>query len=819
MSANTDYIFITHSTKDKEVADQIRAHLESNGIKCWIAPRDIPIGEEWAKGIITGINNASGMLLVLSQHSNNSPQVRREIERGIHNDIPIFPVRIEDIEPSDAMEYYISSHQWMDFFDSKSELGLGELIDRIRERISRDETESSESPEIDLADEPLDKRENNGKHSLHDLTRRNIRKGYVLLLVLAVIAVVVILVNRQDIQESTFIASGIEQGESSYTPLNKIFHEDGAKLSPAHIQPALDGGYIMMGTRIPRDTTESWTEIWAKKLDANGAEEWEYVSRDTLGICRLLLRRDLHVVQLPDSSFLFGYGLARQDSLVSDSTLRGMEKFRYNDISREHQGAGFQLRHISRTGQRLNSAQYCFKKGTWESCRIRSMFRESSGAIFLNIVGRNVNHRGQETLLLRFPAVDSIAAEEQFDYINLPVSYTVVSKCHYSPQLSKVFYINSSICPGGCVFVYKADSAMSLEYATILEVPPIQRGNSTYSSAGEGSDYAIPQIAGIREGRIYGYSLYFNWAVQEFGYVFYCTDLQGRAIWSQYLRDTLNVNHEVADAEPYGESGVVFSGCYEDSLCRLHPLVGRLDSDGDTQWIVRMPHLGIAKDLCVLPDGTIVCCIEIAGSGDIELVSIPSNGEYSHREVLESNYTFLETWDIESDYSQKWDSLAGSPVSSQNRGNIIEVAYGQELMRDTIQIRDGVSIAADILVPHSLPEYSYVALAIKQVEDTDAPRESCLPRIQWNYGSSAGEGRLLLPDTNHSYPDSDYVSYGNWNRLEIAIDSLEVVYFINKQRIHSVALADSIIGTGGRLCIEIRSRIPIFIDSILVKDH
>jgi len=37
-------IFISHSSKDRPTADAICAHLESAGIKCWIAPRDIEPG-------------------------------------------------------------------------------------------------------------------------------------------------------------------------------------------------------------------------------------------------------------------------------------------------------------------------------------------------------------------------------------------------------------------------------------------------------------------------------------------------------------------------------------------------------------------------------------------------------------------------------------------------------------------------------------------------------------------------------------------------------------------------------------------------------
>ncbi len=34
-------VFISHSAKDKATADAVCAVLEAEGIRCWIAPRDV----------------------------------------------------------------------------------------------------------------------------------------------------------------------------------------------------------------------------------------------------------------------------------------------------------------------------------------------------------------------------------------------------------------------------------------------------------------------------------------------------------------------------------------------------------------------------------------------------------------------------------------------------------------------------------------------------------------------------------------------------------------------------------------------------------
>ena len=47
--------FISYSHRDRLAADAACAGLEAAGIRCWIAPRDIAPGKEWAEGIIFGI--------------------------------------------------------------------------------------------------------------------------------------------------------------------------------------------------------------------------------------------------------------------------------------------------------------------------------------------------------------------------------------------------------------------------------------------------------------------------------------------------------------------------------------------------------------------------------------------------------------------------------------------------------------------------------------------------------------------------------------------------------------------------------------------
>ena len=106
--------FISYSSKDKTTADAACAGLESAGVRCWIAPRDIRAGTEYAAGIVEGIDTCRIMVLIFSSSANASPQIRREIERAVSKGLTIVPFRIEDIAPTKAMEYYLGSIHWLD---------------------------------------------------------------------------------------------------------------------------------------------------------------------------------------------------------------------------------------------------------------------------------------------------------------------------------------------------------------------------------------------------------------------------------------------------------------------------------------------------------------------------------------------------------------------------------------------------------------------------------------------------------------------------------------------------------------------------------
>jgi hypothetical protein len=90
-------VFISYSNHDKLTADALCAMLESHGIRCWIAPRDVTPGVDWGEAIVKAIRGCGVMILVFSSHANESPQVRREVQRAFERGLTVIPLRVENV--------------------------------------------------------------------------------------------------------------------------------------------------------------------------------------------------------------------------------------------------------------------------------------------------------------------------------------------------------------------------------------------------------------------------------------------------------------------------------------------------------------------------------------------------------------------------------------------------------------------------------------------------------------------------------------------------------------------------------------------------
>lgn len=136
MNAMND-VMISYSSKDKSIADAVCNHLESNGIRVWIAPRDIPGEKSYPTAIIKGIKSCKIIVLLFTANSNQSNWVPREIERGVTFGKIIIPFKIEDAKPVHSdLELCTCTQHWLDAMTPPLEANIDRLHYIIRKLIT-----------------------------------------------------------------------------------------------------------------------------------------------------------------------------------------------------------------------------------------------------------------------------------------------------------------------------------------------------------------------------------------------------------------------------------------------------------------------------------------------------------------------------------------------------------------------------------------------------------------------------------------------------------------------------------------------------------
>ena len=123
-------VFVSYATADRKQALSVCKAIEQRRAKCWISMRDVRPGENYQEEIVRAIRSARAMVLVFSGAANNSDEIKKELSLASRHHIPVMALRLEDIEPSDAFAYELSTRQWIDAFD-----GWDRSIDSLVRRL------------------------------------------------------------------------------------------------------------------------------------------------------------------------------------------------------------------------------------------------------------------------------------------------------------------------------------------------------------------------------------------------------------------------------------------------------------------------------------------------------------------------------------------------------------------------------------------------------------------------------------------------------------------------------------------------------------
>ena len=129
-------VFLSYASQDAAVTNSIVENLEQRGHRCWLAPRDVKPGTQYADAIVRAINDAKAGVLVLSGSAMASDHVAREVERAASKHKPIIAFRIDGEALNPGLEYFLANSQWIDV----SALGMSAALKKLAEAVGQGPT-------------------------------------------------------------------------------------------------------------------------------------------------------------------------------------------------------------------------------------------------------------------------------------------------------------------------------------------------------------------------------------------------------------------------------------------------------------------------------------------------------------------------------------------------------------------------------------------------------------------------------------------------------------------------------------------------------
>lgn len=142
-------IFISYSSKDAKVINALCHYLEERNLRCFVAYRDVPYGQDWGPYIVQGIKDAKVMVYVHSKKSNDSIETTREINLACKYDCEIIPFKIDSIEYVAEKEYRLTNVNWLDAFPGDP----ANYFERLYERLEKHFPERTQEDRLRIQQE------------------------------------------------------------------------------------------------------------------------------------------------------------------------------------------------------------------------------------------------------------------------------------------------------------------------------------------------------------------------------------------------------------------------------------------------------------------------------------------------------------------------------------------------------------------------------------------------------------------------------------------------------------------------------------------
>lgn len=140
-------VFISYSSRNKATALAICHVLEEHRIRCWMAPRDIPVGADYGDVIDEAIVACRLFVLVFSEPASLSQWVKGELNLAFTEKKIILPYRIDAAPLKGAMRLILNQMHWVEAYPD-AEAKFGELVESAARFLGRAEVGASRTETV-----------------------------------------------------------------------------------------------------------------------------------------------------------------------------------------------------------------------------------------------------------------------------------------------------------------------------------------------------------------------------------------------------------------------------------------------------------------------------------------------------------------------------------------------------------------------------------------------------------------------------------------------------------------------------------------------
>lgn len=124
-------VFISYASRDRERVQMIAHHLESAGVKIWLDLNKIPGGTNYGEEIVSAIKKCKVLMLMCSDASMRSRNVKAEIQLAWRYERPYLPLLLEKISFPEQLEYWLEGWQWVEVMSFPAETWLPRVLEAL----------------------------------------------------------------------------------------------------------------------------------------------------------------------------------------------------------------------------------------------------------------------------------------------------------------------------------------------------------------------------------------------------------------------------------------------------------------------------------------------------------------------------------------------------------------------------------------------------------------------------------------------------------------------------------------------------------------